>query len=317
VRITGPEFQTLTNYIREFTGIEFTEEKKYFIENRLADIMKESDCRNFYELFVKFRYTDDRELTDRIIDAVIVNETSFFRDAAPFRALRERFLPDVVRRKGNARIRIWSAGCSTGQEPYSMAIAVIETLPDWRTRGVDILATDISPANLERAELGRYSRFELERGLSESQINEYFFQKNGRWNTVEDLRSLINFERINLAEDFYIPGKFDVIFIRNVLMYFDDRVRQDVIKRIVSLMNPDAYLLLGATENIDLESALPLARDEGQARSRPDRGSFMNVPTAAEGAAEHEKALPLRCESHEHVRYYRYREGEDENSPGR
>jgi len=246
------EYARLQNLIREETGIIFNQEKRYFIESRLGPLLKRENLDGYAALLNEIKNGKSGELTRKVIEAVAINETSFFRDERPFALLSENIFPALLAEK-SGKIRIWSAAASTGQEAYSIAITAAESILDWKNDRLEIIGTDISAANLEKASLGLYSNFEVERGLSNARLIRHFFPQGDSWKIDQDLRNLVSFEELNLMKNFFLPGKFDIIFLRNVLMYFEDMRKQEILRNVASMMSSPGYLILGASENISPE----------------------------------------------------------------
>ncbi|MDE2577490.1 MAG: protein-glutamate O-methyltransferase CheR [Hyphomicrobiales bacterium] len=193
----------------------------------------------------------DSALLSNVIDALVVRETLFFRDRAPFQALREIILPRLTKaRESERRLRIWSAACATGQEPYSLAMMLDEassSLAGWR---VELLATDVSESALADARSGRYTHFEIQRGLPTPLLLRHFRRDGEMWTISDYMRAAVDFRRLNLLSDFSALERFDVIFCRNVLMYMEPARRADVLKRLCAQLAPDGYLVLGAAETV-------------------------------------------------------------------
>jgi chemotaxis protein methyltransferase CheR len=195
-----------------------------------------------------------RALDRRIIDAITTNETSFFRDTAPFDLLRHKIIPDLVdrrARRGASAIRIWSAACSTGQELYTIAILLKELLGDPDRYGVRLVGTDISDGAVARASRGRFSPIEISRGLTEAQRTKYFIPFDGEWQIRDEIRAMASFKRMNLMTDFSALGRFDVILCRNVAIYFNERDRISLFGRMERALEPDGYLVIGAMESLN------------------------------------------------------------------
>ena len=196
-------------------------------------------------------------LKRKVIDAITTGETSFFRDTSPFDLLQHKIVPDLIDRRtranGNGRIipvRIWSAACSTGQEVYSTAIALKEVLLDLNRYDVRILGTDISDKAVAHASYGHYSRLEMDRGMPADKIAKYFVAEGQAWKIRDELRALATFRTMNLLEPFGFPARFDIIFCRNVAIYFSEQDKIRLFQAIARVMAPDGYLIIGSTESI-------------------------------------------------------------------
>lgn len=265
MEIQENDFKVLTRYIHQICGISLSNEKKYLVEQRLESIVKSSGCQNFTEFARLVSSFPDPQLRDQIIIAITTNETSFFRDGHPFDALRNKILPSLstkIRERKNkpytrkgAKVSIWSAGCSTGQEPYSISMVIHEFTQMNASDGCDpadfsILATDISPRVLGRAISGEYTEFEMSRGLHDIQKAVYFDKIDNNWSVKEFIRKIVEFRTVNLVEPFGYLGGFDVIFCRNILIYFDDQTKKKILDQFHYLLAEDGFLVLGATENM-------------------------------------------------------------------
>lgn len=253
-RLQPEEHKTLAQYIYSLCAVTLDESKGYLIESRLASLVEETGCGS-YGAFVQRAKTDStRGLERRIIDAITTNETFFFRDTTPFDLLRHRLIPDLIdrhARTGSSRIRIWSAACSTGQELYSIAILLKELLGDTERYGVRLLGTDISDDAVARASRGRYSPIEISRGLTDAQRNKYFASADGGWQIRDEIRAMASFKKLNLMSDFSTLGRFDVIFCRNVAIYFTERDRISLFGRMERALEANGCLVIGAMESLN------------------------------------------------------------------
>jgi len=259
------EFTNMRNYILRLCGMDIREEKKYLIKQRLEPIVKASGCLSFSEYYRKLLQEPfASQEKDLIISAITTNETSFFRDTKPFDALRDHILPKlaqiIIQRKNRnilkkgPKVRIWSAGASTGQEAYTIAILIHEYIEKNRHTGIiaedfSIFASDISPVALSKAMVGIYSESEVARGLTDVYLKKYFAFNNRQWKINESLRNMVEFKLMNLAEPFSITGEFDIIFCRNVLIYFDEDNKKHIFDRFNKVLSKNGYIILGATEN--------------------------------------------------------------------
>lgn len=244
-------FGLLQRFMRENSGIALEEDRRYLIENRLRPILCESKIACIDELGSRLHSDPTSELASAVTDALTINETSFFRDRLLFEAFAERLLPAAIgRRKDLRRLRIWSAGCSTGQEPYSLAMILEERMRHLSGWQVEILATDLSRLALGSARLGLYSQFEVQRGLPVKKLLRYFQQENEAWRINDDMRSKITFRAQNLMTPIRDLGVFDFVFCRNVLIYFDVATKRHVLANLEAAMARDGHLVLGATERV-------------------------------------------------------------------
>ena len=244
-------FNILRDLVASRCGLMLDAARFDFVESRLRTVMKIARLADFSALVAKLESGGDPALLQQVIDALMTNETFFFRDRAPFDVFRETILPRVMAaRAGQKRIRIWSAACSTGQEPYSLAMLLDEearALAGWR---IEVVATDVSLSALKTAKAGIYTQFEVQRGLPVAHLLRYFQREGDGWRVSENIRSRIDFRQANLIQDFRHLGVFDVIFCRNVLIYFDGQTKATVAARLAPALADDGYLVLGATESL-------------------------------------------------------------------
>ena len=254
MQITSEEITVISRLVDDLCGVVLDESKAYLIENRLSTVAAEAGCETFTELYYKARYANDKTLQNNIINAITTNETLFFRDSSPFEVLKHKVIPDLIDQKASTafpkRIRIWSAACSTGQEPYSLAITLHEMLPDILDWDIQILATDISDSAIQQASRGTYATHEIHRGMKTELLNKYFTQADGKWKVKDELRALISFKNRNLLELFTDLRPFDIILCRNVAIYFKADVRKDLFQRLTDILTPQGYLFVGSTESL-------------------------------------------------------------------
>jgi len=254
IRLRPEEHKGLAEYVHSLCAIALDESKGYLIEGRLAALVEESGCGSYSGLVRLAKSDPGRALERRIVDAITTNETSFFRDTSPFDLLRNKIIPELIDRRarnGAARIRIWSAACSTGQELYSIAIVLKELLGDPDRYGVQLLGTDISDQAVARASRGVFSPVEISRGLSEAQRTRYYAPVAGGWRIRDEIRAMACFRKLNLTADFSSLGRFDVIFCRNVAIYFTERDKISLFGRLGRALEPHGYLLIGAMESLN------------------------------------------------------------------
>ncbi len=255
-RIALNEFKLLRDYIEEQCGISLGQDKQYLVETRLASLMIEEGCRNYSEFYHKARADRTLRLRDKVIDSMTTNETLWFRDRSPYLVMEEfllKYFHDRIKKGAQSRVRVWSAACSTGQEPYSIAMTVHEYArnhSDFNPSSVEIIATDISPTVLETAKAGSYDAIAISRGLDEKMKARYF-KKNGKaWIITDSVKSLVTFRKTNLQESFSNLGSLDIVFCRNVLIYFSESFKRDVLARIAQRLRPQGFLFLGASESM-------------------------------------------------------------------
>jgi len=257
IKIQPEEARTLSQYVYTLCGIHLDDSKSYLLEGRLASLLNETGSASFSELYLKARSDVSKTLPRKIVDAVTTGETSFFRDSAPFDLLQHKLLPELIdRRKKNSApnatvyLRIWSAACSTGQEVYTTAITLKETLGNISNYNIRILGTDISDQAVTRASYGVFSRLEIERGLSPERLQRHFTPVENGWKIKDEIRSMVSFKKANLMEDFSSLGRFDIIFCRNVAIYFTEPDKIQLFNKLAGNMAPDGALIIGSTESL-------------------------------------------------------------------
>lgn len=256
-KITPEEIKIISQYIYNISGISIDDHKAYLLETRLNALLEEEGCSSYGELYKKAMVDAGKSLERKIIDAVTTNETLFFRDTSPFEMFRYKILPDLIDKRAAKSsgimplsIRIWSAACSTGQEVYSIAIVLKELLPDLTKYNIKLLGTDISDKVIVQASYGQYNKFEIERGLDKGKLQKYFNPNGNYWKIKDEIRAMAMFKKLNLMLPFNGLGKFDVIFCRNVAIYFDLMDRKKLFEKIADVLEPDGYLIIGATESL-------------------------------------------------------------------
>ncbi len=244
-------FDVLRNFLSRTSGLALDAEKAYLAESRLQPMLQRLGLADLDALVVRILSGQHPDLAREVVDAMTTNETFFFRDRVPFDNFRKIVLPNLLEaRKEVRRIRIWCAACSTGQEPYSLAMILDEEAQQLTGWQVEIVATDLSHSVVAAAREGLYSQFEVQRGLPISQLLRYFCQDGDRWRINQHLRSRVRFEEFNLLSDYSELGRFDVIFCRNVLIYFDVQMKQSVLDRMARVIAQDGYLFMGAAETV-------------------------------------------------------------------
>jgi chemotaxis protein methyltransferase CheR len=248
--VTPADYDYLRKFLKERSGLDLSPDKQYLVESRLVPLARKASLPGIPELVLKIRNGDGRLATD-VVEAMTTNETFFFRDKIPFDHLRESIMPGLIQsRAARKSLRIWSAASSTGQEPYSIAMCLKEmsaALAGWR---IEIIATDLSQEVLEKCKAGLYSQFEVQRGLPIQLLMKYFTQSSEVWQLNADVRAMVQFRQLNLLQDFSHLGTFDVIFCRNVLIYFDQDTKAMIFERMAKGLEADGTLLLGAAESV-------------------------------------------------------------------
>ena len=242
------------NYIRklveERSGISLSPDKAYLIESRLRKLLKEEQLHNLENLVGQLKWRRFVELHEKVVDALTTNETSFFRDNTPFETLRNEILPAIIRANTTSkRINIWSAACSSGQEPYSILMILREHFPSLKDWEINILATDLSNNILEKAREGYYTDFELGRGLPDN-LKKYFDPVRKGWQFKPEMRQAVTFEQLNLIDSWPLLQDMDLILMRNVLIYFQPAVKESILQKTASVLRPEGYLILGQSETL-------------------------------------------------------------------
>ncbi|AOU98439.1 chemotaxis protein [Acidihalobacter yilgarnensis] len=254
-RLGQTEYNTFRKFLSDACGIVLGDNKHYLVVSRLNRMARDAGLPTISALLAKLPH--DRELARQAVEAMTTNETSWFRDQHPFNSLRDHILPELARR-GTA-IRLWSAACSSGQEPYSLSMMIDESL---RTHSglslanVQIIATDVSKQILDEARTGSYDGFSMMRGLTDDQRQRYFVSKGDRWEITPRVKGRVSFREYNLMQSYASLGRFDVIFCRNVLIYFSATAKEDILRRLAQALNPGGYLFLGAAETASSASDL-------------------------------------------------------------
>lgn len=249
--ISAQDFEALRRILQENSGHSLGAGKEYLVERRLEPVAQSLSFPDIGAMIRHMALTRDPRTTKLVCEAMTTNESLFFRDGKPFDLLKEKIVPAVMKaRAAERRLRIWSAAASTGQEAYSIAITLAEHFPELRSWDVQILGTDYSPQVVQRARTGVFNHFEVQRGMPIMLLMKYFSQQGESWQVNEALRKTIKFQEGNLLERFGHLGPFDIVFCRNVLIYFDAETKKDVLTRINKVMAPDGYLFLGASETV-------------------------------------------------------------------
>ena len=248
--MNSQDFDFITQLLRKRAGIVRTTDKMYLLESRLAPLARKEGLPSIDDLIQVVRSRRDERLITQVVDVMTTNETFFYRDKTPFDHLKEAIFPVLAQARRGSRIRIWCAACSTGQEPYSIAMMLDQNPALTGGVPVEIVATDISDRCLDRGRQGLFTQFEVQRGLPVQMLMHYFTQQDDHWRISERLRQMVSFRKLNLMDAAYNLGRFDIVFCRNVLIYFDGPTKGEVMDRIAGTMNPGGFLLLGAAESV-------------------------------------------------------------------
>lgn len=249
------DFQVFREFLEKACGIVLGDNKQYLVASRLNRLLEQNAIKSLGELVLRIQSQPRSGLREAVVDAMTTNETLWFRDVYPFEVLKNRLLPEFVKDNPGQRLRIWSAACSSGQEPYSLSMSIDEfersNLGQLRG-GAHIVATDLSGAILTAAKSAEYDGLSVARGLSGERLTRYFDQKEpGRWTVKQPIRSRVEFRALNLLDSYTMLGKFDIVFCRNVLIYFSAELKKDILKRIHATLKPGGYLMLGASEALN------------------------------------------------------------------
>jgi chemotaxis protein methyltransferase CheR len=247
------DFDFYKELLKRESGLVVTPEKTYLLVSRLTPVAKKWDFDNIDHMTFTLKGLPDKGLLQDIIEAMTTNETSFFRDLKPFDLFKDVVMPPLIEaRKDTKKIRIWCAACSSGQEPYSLAMLMREEPLASKLAGfnVEIIATDISEEILKQAKNAVYSQFEVQRGLPITMLMKYFSQDGEKWKLKPELQENISFRTFNLLEPTDSLGSFDIIFCRNVLIYFDQETKKDILERMSKNIKQDGYLFLGGAETV-------------------------------------------------------------------
>ena len=280
--MTPLDYEFLRKLLKERSGLDLSADKQYLVESRLIPLARKAGLPGLPELVQKLKGSAEA-LTAEVVEAMTTNETFFFRDKVPFDHLKATILPELLQARAARRsLRIWCAASSTGQEPYSIAMCLKElgaALTGWR---LEIIATDLSQGVLEKSRAGLFSQFEVQRGLPIQLLVKHFAQIGELWQLNADIRAMVQFRQLNLLQDFSHLGVFDIIFCRNVLIYFDQDTKTKVFSRLSRLIEPDGFLMLGAAETVvGLTDAF---------KPYPDRRGLY-IPNVVRGARAAQPAL--------------------------
>jgi chemotaxis protein methyltransferase CheR len=287
--VTPQDFDYLRKLLRDRSGLVLSAEKQYLAESRLVPVARRHSIATLGDLVEKLKTAEHSPLATDVVEAMATNETFFFRDKLPFDHFRDTVLPAlIIARAREKRIRLWCTAVSTGQEPYSLAMILREFSARLAGYRVEIVATDFSAEVLARAKAGIYSQFEVQRGLPIQHLVKFFSQVGETWQIAPEIRAMVQFRPLNLLRDFSVLGTFDMVFCRNVLIYFDQETKIKVLNRIAKQLPEDGYLALGAAETVvGLTDALkPMAERRGlyvpnAKRARPETGNVLKFALKA------------------------------------
>ncbi len=239
--ISNNDFQYIREILRKQVGIVLETDKRHWVETRLMVLAQQRGLSSWQELLLQWR--TQANVHQDVVDAIAINETRFFRDDSLFETLKTTILPEMTKQR---TLNIWCAACSSGQEPYSIAMLLQRYLP--KLCEVRLIASDISTTMLTRAREGRYTEFEVKRGLPLPLLNKHFHHQGKEWQINEDIRQMVEFREINLAETWPLLPLIDILLLRNVLIYFDDTTKKSILNKALNILNPNGYLFVGAPE---------------------------------------------------------------------
>jgi chemotaxis protein methyltransferase CheR len=283
--VTPPDYEYLRKILKDHSGLDLSADKQYLIESRLLPLSRKAGLAGISELVQKMK-AGSGSIVTQVVEAMTTNETFFFRDKVPFDHFRDSVMPEILQaRAGRKSIRIWCAAGSTGQEPYSLAMCLKEmsaALGGWR---VEIIATDLSQEVLEKSKAGIYSQFEVQRGLPIQMLVKYFKQIGELWQINADIRAMVQHRQLNLLHDFSQLGVFDVIFCRNVLIYFDQDTKINIFNRLAKAIELDGFLVLGAAETVVGLTEVFKPHPERRGLYRPNGARAKPAMAQAAGAA--------------------------------
>jgi len=253
--MTDQDFDFIRKLLQSRSAIALDADKQYLVEARLTPVVRSLNLVSITELVSQLRVQPSNGVVTQIVEAMVTTETSFFRDVHPFETLRKTVLPRLMGlRRDQRRLNIWCAACSTGQEPYSVALLIREHFPELRGWNVALLATDLSRETLARARQGRFSQIEVNRGLPAALLIRHFTQHGTSWEISADLRGMVDFQELNLAQPWPALAAMDLVLLRNVMIYFDVEMKKAILARLARVLRPDGYLILGGAEttfNVD------------------------------------------------------------------
>ena len=243
-------FSYISSLVRRKSAIILEGEKAYLVESRLTPLVRELGLLNISDLVTELQKPGSQGLNQRVIEAMTTNETSFFRDIHPFNALRDKILPGLIQRRSKEKaITIWSNACSSGQEPYTIAMILAEHFPMLKNWKVRLISSDLSNRILDKARLGSFNQTEINRGLPMNFLLKYFTKDGSKWTIDQGIRNMIEFRELNLVEPFpALLPKMDIIFLRNVLIYFSPESKTEILNKVHAVMHKDSYLFLGGSE---------------------------------------------------------------------
>ncbi|MBM4246977.1 MAG: protein-glutamate O-methyltransferase CheR [Deltaproteobacteria bacterium] len=282
--LSATDFEYVRNLVKERSAIILEPSKTYLVDSRLTPIVRKQNLGSLGDLVARLRNERFGELHRSVIEAMTTNETSFFRDVHPFEVFKKKILPDLIaKRSGERALTVWCGACSSGQEPYSIAMLMRESFPElaaWRTQ---IIATDLSTEILDRAKRGTFSQLEVNRGLPAPMLVRYFTRNGPEWQVCDQVRKMITFRELNLIDAWPSMPRADVVFLRNVLIYFDIPTKKSILAKVRQVMRPEGYLFLGGAETT-------MNLDDAFERMQFDKTGCYRIRDAAERRPGHATA---------------------------
>lgn len=245
------DYEFVSSFLQQSSGLALGAGKEYLVKSRLIPLASTLGLDDLDHLVRELRGGRNHQLSTAVTEAMTTNETSFFRDKAPFEDLKKTLIPGLMKARSNLKkLRFWCAASSTGQEPYSLLMMLDEAFPELKQWSIEVVATDIAQTMIDRAREAIYTQFEVQRGLPIQFLVKYFTQVSGGWQVKESMRQKISWQKLNLLDRFDNLGPFDIVLCRNVLIYFEVPMKRDILERIARLVRPDGFLLLGAAETV-------------------------------------------------------------------
>ncbi len=253
--VSQSEFNAFRQFLESKSGIVLGDNKQYLVTSRLKRLLDEHGIASLTELMAQLQSYSRSALQDKVIDAMTTNETLWFRDTYPFEVMKNKVIPELLQKQPNQRLRVWSAACSSGQEPYSLSM----TMDEYERANLgavkadmQIIATELSPTMLQACRVGEYDSLAIARGLSAERLQRYFDKTPaGRWKVESEIKNRVEFRALNLLDSYAGLGKFDVVFCRNVLIYFSAEAKKDILTRMHATLKPGGYIFLGASEALN------------------------------------------------------------------
>lgn len=245
------DFAFFRKFLHEKSGLDLSDKKTYLVVSRLTPVAKKWNLNTITDMTKALKMNPDPKLVLEVVDAMTTNETLFFRDDRPFKYFKASALPELMKARENKKnVRIWSTACSTGQEPYSIAMTLTDSIPKIDEWKFDILATDISDTALKQAASGEFNQFEIQRGLPIQMVMKHFRQEGPVWKVQDKIKNMVKFQHFNLLDRMEPLGTFDIIFCRNVLIYFDETTKKKILQNLAARLVPDGMLFLGGSETV-------------------------------------------------------------------